>query len=121
MTRTISSSPSRLSPHYRKYTNKSFQQSDSRYVQLTSSRFFFKSCYAEPEGYGALKLAGVDQGEDQHGVYDHRHPEVLQDPSPPLKMHLDIKKKTCLLWFLKGYELRDTENEIKRGGRLCLI
>lgn len=56
------------------------------------SPLFVHACDVGPEGHGALKLAGVDQGEDAHGVYDHRHPEVLEEPSPPLKVHLDITK-----------------------------
>lgn len=63
-----------------------------------SSPLFVHACYVGPEGHRAFKLAGVDQGEDQHGVYHHRHPEVLQDPSPPLKVHLD-KNTVCLLCF----------------------
>lgn len=47
--------------------------------------------YVGPERHGALKLAGVDQDEDKHGVDHHRHPEVLQGPAPPLKVHLDKK------------------------------
>lgn len=54
-----------------------------------SSPLFVHPCHVAPEGHRAFKLAGVDQGEDKHGVYHHRHPEVLQDPSPPLKMHLE--------------------------------
>lgn len=52
------------------------------------SPLFVHACHVGPEGHGAVKLAGVDQGEDAHGVNDHRHPEVLEDPSPPLKVHL---------------------------------
>lgn len=48
-------------------------------------------CDVGPERHGALKLAGVDQDEDQHGVDHHRHPEVLQEPPPPLKVHLGKK------------------------------
>lgn len=54
-----------------------------------NSPLFLHACHVGPEGHGAFKLAGVDKGEDQHGVYHHRHPEVLQDPSPPLEVHLE--------------------------------
>lgn len=56
---------------------------------------FVHACDVGPEGHGALKLAGVDQGEDAHGVYDHRHPEVLEEPPPPLKVHLDNTEHVC--------------------------
>lgn len=54
------------------------------------SPLFVHAGYVGPEGHGALKLAGVDQGEDAHGVNDHRHPEVLEEPPPPLKVHLHM-------------------------------
>lgn len=46
-----------------------------------------------PETHGALKLEGIDQDEDQHSVDHHRHPEVLQHPAPPLKVHLGKKSQ----------------------------
>lgn len=44
--------------------------------------------HVRPEIHRAFELEGVDQCEHQHGVHDHRHPEVLQHPAPPLVVHL---------------------------------
>lgn len=60
-----------------------------------SSPLYVHVCYVGPEGHRALKLAGVDEDEDHHGVYHHGHPEVLQDSPPPLKVHLDKTVWVC--------------------------
>lgn len=58
-------------------------------VILRSSLFFLHSQLVSPERQGDVELEGVDQCEDEHGVHHHRHPEVLQDPPPPLVVHLN--------------------------------
>lgn len=58
-----------------------------------SSPLLVHAQHVGPELHRAFELEGVDQSEDQHGVHHHRHPEVLQDPSPPLVVHLGKKKR----------------------------
>lgn len=80
-----------------------WKESRANVAQRRSSPLRVHVGYVGPERHGAFKLAGVDQDEDQHGVDHHRHPEVLQDPAPPLKVHLDEENPGLLHLLIKEF------------------
>ena len=68
------------------------------YFSHHHSLVLFPTGHVLPDSGRVLKLVGVDQNENQHGVDHHRHPEILQDPPPPHVVNLtDIQQHGKLL------------------------
>ena len=55
--------------------------------------FFFQSSHILPQAREVFKLICVYKDQHQHRVDNHRHPEIFQDPSPPLIVHLNNKQE----------------------------